>query len=117
MTEQATPEHPAPGAPEVPTPETGVPPEPAGPPMPRWIPVLIGLVLVAIAGLAVFTGLRNRDDGTMAEHVRPRTDRRANTPAPPGEPGAGASLVLHGASGENVPAANEPVQGQARTVI
>ncbi|HYI11462.1 MAG TPA: hypothetical protein VEK57_20570 [Thermoanaerobaculia bacterium] len=85
--------------------------------MPRWIPVLIGLVLVAIAGLAVFTGLRNRDDGTMAEHVRPRTDRRANTPAPPGEPGAGASLVLHGESGENVPAANEPVEGQARTVI
>jgi hypothetical protein len=104
MTEQATPERDPHG-------------EPAGPPMPRWIPVLIGLVLVGMAGLAVFTGLRSRDDGTIAEHVRPRTDRREDTNAPPGEPGAGASLVLHGASGENVPAANEPVHGTARAVI
>lgn len=109
MTEQTTPEHDPDGA--------AGHPEPAGPSMPRWIPVLIGLVLVGIGCLAVFTGLRNRDDGTMAEHVRPRNDRRADTPAPPGEPGAGASLVLHGASGENVPAANDAVQGQARAVV
>ena len=85
--------------------------------MPRWVPVLIGAVLVLIAALAVFTGLRNRDDDTLLGHVRPRTQQRANTPAPPGEPDAGSSLVLHGESGENIPAANEPVQGQARTVI
>jgi hypothetical protein len=60
--------------------------------MPRWVPVLI------------------------VAHVRPRRQQQANTPAPPGEPEAGASLVLHG-DGENTPAANEPVQGQARAVV
>lgn len=90
-------------------------PEPEPAPMPRWIPVLIGVVLVALAGLAVFTGLRYRDD-TLTSQVRPRQDR-AMTPAPPGEPGAGASLVLHGESGENTPVANEPTAGQSRTVI
>ena len=86
--------------------------------MPRWVPVLIGVVLVAMAALAVFTGLRTRDQGTILEHVPPRRQQQgAGTPAPPGEPGAGASLVLHGQSGENTPAANEPVQGQSRTAI
>ena len=86
--------------------------------MPRWVPVLIGAILVLIAGFAVFTGLRNRDDDTLLGQVRPRSSKqRAATPAPPGEPGAGASLVLHGASGENTPEANEPVRGQARAVI
>jgi len=84
--------------------------------MPRWVPVLIGVVLVAIAALAVYTGLRGQDDDTLLAKVRPRR-QQANTPAPPGEPGAGASLVLHGAQGENTPAANEPVQGQSRAVV
>jgi hypothetical protein len=85
--------------------------------MPRWVPVLIGATLVALAGLAVYTGLRNRDENTLLAHVPARREQRANTAAPPGEPGAGASLVLHGESGENTPAANEPVQGQARAVV
>lgn len=84
--------------------------------IPPWVPVVVGVLLVAMAGLAVYTGLRLRDDGTFARHVRPRTDR-PQTPAPPGEPGAGASLVLHGESGENTPAAHEPVSGEARAVI
>ena len=88
-------------------------PEPA---MPRWIPLLIGAVLVVLAALAVYTGLRYRDENTMAQHVRPRSSR-ATAPAPPGEPGAGASLVLHGDSGDNTPMANAPVKGQARAVI
>jgi hypothetical protein len=85
--------------------------------MPRWVPVLIGVILVAMAALAVWTGLRTREDDTILAHVRPRHEQTANTPAPPGEPGAGASLVLHGASGENTPAANEPVRGQSRAVV
>lgn len=85
--------------------------------MPRWVPVLIGGILVVMAGLAVYTGLRNRDRNTLLQHVPARREQRANTSAPPGEPGAGASLVLHGESGENTPAANEPVQGQARAVV
>lgn len=84
--------------------------------MPRWVPVLIGAVLVVMAGLAVFTGLRRRDDDTILAHVRPRHQQRADTPAPPEEPGAGESLVLHGESGA-APAANEPVQGPSRAVI
>jgi len=83
--------------------------------MPRWIPVLIGAILVALAGLAVFTGLQYRRS-TLTSQVHPRQDR-AMTNAPPGEPGAGASLVLHGESGENTPIANEPAPGQSRTVI
>ncbi|MGZ8778713.1 MAG: hypothetical protein ACXW31_02220 [Thermoanaerobaculia bacterium] len=85
--------------------------------MPRWVPMLIGALLVVMAGLAVYTGLRSRDNDTILAHVRPQRQQRANSPAPPGEPGAGASLVLHGASGENTPAANEPVRGQSRAVV
>lgn len=79
-------------------------------PMPRWVPVLIGIVLVVLAALAVFTGLRYREDNTILAHVPARTVR--TSPAPDGEPGAGASLVL-----PNTPVANEPVTGTARTMI
>ena len=92
------------------------PHEPQQAVMPRWVPVLIGIVLVVIAALAIFTGLRSRDENTLLSHVRPQK-QRANAPAPPGEPGAGASLVLHGESGENTPEANEPVRGTARAVV
>jgi hypothetical protein len=84
--------------------------------MPRWVPVLIGASLVLMAGLAVYTGMRNRDEDTILAKVKPRS-QRTNTPAPPGEPGAGASLVLHGEAGENTPAANEPVSGRSRAVV
>lgn len=84
--------------------------------IPRWIPVLIGVILAVMAGLAVWTGLRYRDDDGMKAHVRPRPDRGA-TAAPPGEPGAGASLVLHGRSGQTTPAAGAPVTGKARAEI
>jgi hypothetical protein len=93
-----------------PTPEHE--PEPEQAPLPRWVPVLIGVVLVTFAVLAVFTGLRYRDEGTILDHVAPRKVR-ATTPAPQDEPGAGASLVLP----ESTPAANEPVRGTARTEI
>jgi hypothetical protein len=80
--------------------------------MPRWVPVLIGVILVALAGLAVYTGLRYRDDNTILEHVRPRKTR-ATAPAPAGEPDAGASLMFP----EKSPVANAPVTGTSRTVI
>jgi len=85
--------------------------------MPRWVPVLIGAILVLIAGFAVYTGLRDRDENTLLGQVRPRSDRSRATPAPPGEPGAGASLVMHGAQGENTPEASAAVEGQARAVV
>lgn len=84
--------------------------------LPRWVPVLIGVILVAMAALAIYTGVRYRDDRTLTSQVKPRRER-GMTPAPPGEPGAGASLVMHGSEGDSTPAANEPVQGEARAVI
>jgi hypothetical protein len=81
-------------------------------PMPRWIPILIGIVLVTLAALAVYTGLRYRDDDTILAHV-PARKAPSTAPAPGGEPGAGASLVLP----ENTPLANEPVTGTARVAI
>lgn len=106
MTEPLDPEH------------SHAPRETSASAMPRWVPVLIGVILVAMAGLAVFTGLRNRDEDTLLGKVRPHPDaERPAAPAPPGEPGAGASLVLHGSSGENTPEANAPVRGQSRAVV
>ena len=85
-------------------------PEPAA--LPRWVPVLIGGVLVLIAALAVFTGLRNRAS-SLVGMVSRDTPRVRTSPAPPGEPGAGSSLVVP----DNVPVANAPVAGQSRAEI
>lgn len=104
MTQQHDPEH------------SHAPHEHESPGMPRWVPVLIGALLLVMAGLAVYTGLNGRDDDTLLSQVRPRRTLSADTPAPSGEPEAGASLVLHGPEGE-APPANEPVQGQARAVV
>jgi hypothetical protein len=86
--------------------------------LPRWVPVLIGAILVLMAALAVFTGLRYRNDNTLVSIVHPRPKApQPNTAAPPGEPEAGASLIFPGASGDNAPTAHPPVSGQARAVI
>lgn len=94
--------------------------EPETAPMPRWVPVAIGVVLVVMAALAIYTGMRYRNE-TLVDLVRnggKAPARTTNAPAPPGEPEAGASLVIPGHSGENVPAANEPVAaGSPRAVI
>ena len=85
--------------------------------IPRWVPILIGVVLVSLALLAVTTGLRYRGN-TLVNIVKPRPqDQRAVAQAPPGEPEAGASLVLSGDSGGNVPVANEPVSGSSNAEV
>ena len=104
-----------------PTPDSPLVEEPEPDPengsaMPRWVPLLIGAILVIMAGLAIYTGLHYRDDNTLTSHVRPQRDR-GMTAAPPGEPGAGASLVMHGSEGDSTPAAKPPVEGEARAVI
>ena len=87
--------------------------EPPPPPLPRWIPILIGAVLVALGALAVFTGLRYRQN-TLVSIVKPsRTMPQSNSPAPPGEPEAGGSLIFDG----NAPAAHPPVAGRTRATI
>lgn len=82
-------------------------------PMPRWLPILIGAILVAFAALAVYTGLRYRE-GTLTSHIgaAKQTGGRVSN-APPGEPDAGSSFVLQG----ETPAANEAVPGQSRTIV
>jgi len=94
------------------------PHEPPQPPlMPRWIPILIGIVLVAMAALAVVTGLRFRDT-SLVGMVKPRKpSRMITTAAPPGEPEAGASLMFPGESGDNAPVAHEPATGPSHAVV
>jgi hypothetical protein len=82
------------------------------------VPVLIGLVLVALAGLAVVTGLRYRETNTLTSIVHPRRNPQPTpTPAPPGEPQPGSSLAFPGEDAANTPNANAPVSGRARAEI
>jgi len=96
--------------------ETGEPEE--GPVMPKWVPALIVLVLVTMAALAVYTGLRYRNpplaNGII--HIR-RPPRAVSGRGAPGEPGPGGSLVLPGESGDNAPAPNAPISSHARAEI
>ena len=101
---------------DVPPPEQPKESEPEAAPLPVWVPVLIGLVLVALATLAVYTGLQYRNS-TIVSVVKPRRVPAANSPAPPGEPQAGASLVFPGESGDIAPIAHPPVAGRSRATI
>src|SRR5438874_4511512 len=94
-------------------------PEPASEPLPRWIPVTIGLVLLLMAALAVYTGMRYRESGnTFTNIVKPRrVTGPAPASAPPGEPQPGASLAFPGEDAGNTPNANAPVTGRARAEI
>ena len=85
--------------------------------MPPWVPALIGVVLVSMAALAVYTGIRYRNP----PQVNPVIKRRPVRPmtgggGPPGEPEPGASLVFPG-DADNTPAAREAVTGNARAEI
>lgn len=85
--------------------------------LPAWVPLLIGAILVAMAGLAVYTGLRYRNN-TLVSIVKPRRQvPHPTAAAPPGEPEAGASLIFPGSSGDNAPAARPPVSGSSRAIV
>ncbi|HEX7190342.1 MAG TPA: PEGA domain-containing protein [Thermoanaerobaculia bacterium] len=101
---------------DVPPPQPSDEREPEAAPLPPWVPTLIGAVLVILAGLAVYTGLQYRNN-TIVSVVKPRRVPAANTPAPPGEPQPGASLVFSGESGDNAPVAHPPVTGKSRATI
>lgn len=90
----------------------------AEPEMPRWVPTVIGLVLVILGALAVYTGVRYRNPTLANDIIHSRRVPRS-TPAAgaPGEPEAGASLIFPGESGDNTPAAGAPVTGRARASI
>ncbi len=85
--------------------------------MPRWVPIAIGIVLVTLAALAVLTGLRYRDQ-TLVRIVQPKQHAVLPTsPAPPGEPQPGASLMFPGGDASNVPAARDPEGGSSHAEI
>ncbi len=78
---------------------------PDTPALPGWVPTLIGIVLVLMAGLAVYTGLRFRNPTLANGIIKTRRPPRAMTGGgPPGEPEPGASLVFP----ENSPTAGGP---------
>ena len=52
---------------------------PEEPHLPRWVPALIGAVLVIIAGLAVYTGLRYRNPTLGDGIIRPKRPGPAAT--------------------------------------
>ena len=84
------------------------------PQLPRWVPALIGGVLVAMAALAVYTGLHYRNPTLANGIIRRRNPPRAMTNAgAPGEPEPGGSLVFPGAAAD----ANEPVPSRNRVEI
>jgi hypothetical protein len=83
--------------------------------MPRWVPVMIGAVLLTLGALAVATGLRYRDSGFMGL-MKPRRTPRQAAVAPPGEPQPGASLMFPG-DGNNVPVATASTPGRTRAEI
>ena len=89
------------------------------PAMPRWVPAVIGVVLVAMAALAVYTGVRYRTPTLANGVVKSRRPARAMTggAGPPGEPEPGASLVFPGDSPDNAPTAHDAVTGRARAEI
>jgi hypothetical protein len=83
------------------------------PPMPRWVPVLIGVVLVVIGALAVWTGIRYRHP-TLANDIKSRRPARPMTGAgPPGELEPGGSLMFPGES----PTASAPIAGRSRIEV
>ena len=86
--------------------------------LPRWVPTLIGAVLVLLAALAVYTGVRYRNP-TLSDVLHPRRTATTQTAGggPPGEPGPGASLVFPGESGDNAPIASDAVTGRSRATI
>src|SRR5712671_6716202 len=87
--------------------------------MPRWVPAVIGVVLVAMAALAVYTGLRYREPTLANGVVKSRRPARPMTAGsgPPGEPEPGASLLFPGDAADNAPAAREAITGSARAEI
>jgi hypothetical protein len=91
---------------------------PREPQLPRWVPTLIGIVLVTLAALAVYTGVRYRNPTLADGMIRGKRSANAVTGGgPPGEPGPGASLVFPGESGDNAPTAREAVTGRARATM
>lgn len=86
--------------------------------LPRWIAPAIALLLVSLAGLAIYTGLRYRRAPLGGVFPDRKLDMPREHGGAPGEPEAGASRMLHGERGENIPQPGAPLVGeQSRVAI
>lgn len=82
--------------------------------LPTWVPTVIGVVLVIMAALAVYTGLRFRNPKLADGIIKRRNPPRAMTnEGAPGEPEPGGSLVFPGSAVD----ANEPTPARNRVEI
>lgn len=88
--------------------------DPLPPPvkMPVWVSVAIGVVLVAMAGLAAWTGLRSRD--VPFWQSAPGATAARTSASVPGEPEPGASRVMH--DGQVRAGATDPDQRAAAVI-
>lgn len=77
--------------------------------MPGWVPTVIGLVLVIMAALAVFTGMRYRNPALAGSIVRTRRPPGTMAGGPPGEPEPGSSLLFP----DHAPSGTEPASPNA----
>lgn len=96
--------------------ETG-PPDDAPLELPGWVAPAIGLALVLIAGMAVWTGFRPRTrpeaklvitEPAIREHAAQPED----SGGAPGDPGPGASRVVQSDTGGAVPSAQPLPEGE-----
>lgn len=71
--------------------------------LPRWVPLTIGALLIAIASAAVYTGVTYRRQGLGRAFRRLPMVGRIDRGGAPGEPEAGASRIMHGDAGDAVP--------------
>jgi hypothetical protein len=76
--------------------------------MPRWVLLLIGTVLVVIAALAVYTGIRYRGGPIGRAFDRATATVMPPEGGPPGEPVPGGSRMMHGG---DVPTPREVTDG------
>src|SRR5919108_4507300 len=79
--------------------------------LPRWVPLAIGIVLVTLASLAVYTGLSDRRPTLQKKIVKSRSLPLREEYGAPGEPQPGASRVLHGMEGGGAPQPG-PIENQ-----
>ncbi len=90
------------------------------PTLPKWVPTVIGIVLVIMAALAVYTGLRYRNPTLANGIIKTRRPPRAMTGGgPPGEPEPGASLVFpeHAPTAETGASVGMPAMSARRGLI
>lgn len=106
------------GAPDAGTEESATPLEEPPLELPAWVAPAIGIVLVAIAAMAVWTGFRPRSRTepryviTQPQLPAAATGMKEDSGGAPGDPGPGASSVVQNETGGAVPLAEPLPEGE-----